>query len=112
MLVMAPIQMSWAAVAAYCLHETEASGDAHFGHHAHAHVHDEAVAADAAEGETGPANVDHDCGHCHAAHSVLLSESTASGLSPGMLTVPAFEAQRPLPVRSPRPERPQWPGLA
>lgn len=106
MLVLLPLQFSWAAVASYCEHERGAEA-VHVGHHAHEH----AASADA--GENGkPAGFDVDCGHCHGQLAVPALRLTAPALagSAGPLVPTAADAVRAPP--SPRPERPQWAHLA
>lgn len=111
LLVMAPVQFSWSAVAAYCLHEVELSRAAHFGHHAHAHEAGPEEAADEAT-EPGLAGVDRDCGHCQATQPVLPLQPPVAAMPPGLLALPALVPNRPPPASASRPERPQWPGLA
>lgn len=61
-LLVTPLQASWAAVTAYCTHENGAASK-HFGHHYHKH---QAASGDASGDATrlggGP---DQDCGFCH-----------------------------------------------
>ena len=42
LLVVMPLQLSWAAVAAFCAHESSPKAP-HFGHHAHAHAQQRSV---------------------------------------------------------------------
>ena len=112
MLALLPLQFSWAAVAAYCGHE---SGDAaqHMGHHEHQHA-DEADAHKLGPqgGEMTSAGSDFDCGHCHVSWVTILEplrELPTRTLAPH----PAMSAEgivRTLP-QSP-PDRPQWRPLA
>lgn len=75
MMMLLPLQWSWAAAAAYCAHETGGAAQ-HMGHHEHQHQ------AGAEEQSKVPAKtaVDNDCGVCHlsglhwldaASHAVL-----------------------------------------
>ncbi|WKB55499.1 DUF2946 family protein [Eleftheria terrae] len=62
LLVLLPLQLTWAAAASYCQHERDA-GVRHLGHHEHQHE------ADAPQKE-GPASntlsvLDADCAFCH-----------------------------------------------
>ena len=120
LLVLLPLQFSWAAVATYCGHEEPASA-AHFGHHEHQHhanvgEHAEPVAdldttADA-KGDKAPGALDLDCDHCHVYCSVMLT--LPSGL-PGALssTPPSATLDDAGGAHAPtRPERPQWLPLA
>lgn len=62
LLVLMPLRMAWSAAAGYCAHEEDVTV-AHYGHHAHAHVH-----ADPSDGGEKHATglSDPDCGACHA----------------------------------------------
>ena len=112
MLALLPLQFSWAAVAAYCGHESGQHAE-HLGHHEHRHADQAKADQDSAPADQkAPAGFDFDCGHCHgtgasmptpvgdmsplalASHPVTLVEGTVRTLAP-----------------SP-PERPQWLPLA
>jgi hypothetical protein len=128
LLAMLPLQFSWAAVASYCGHETQAS-TGYFGHHAHEHhAHagsDAGPAADvgtdltSAPDEAGgvnrdnlPGAMDLDCGHCHGTCSAMLT--LPMGL-PGALStaLPSATLDETSGAHAPtRPERPQWLPLA
>ena len=76
LLVLMPLQLSWAAIASYCQHETGAAAK-HFGHHDHQHK-----ATDGKETAPDPAKTgggDPDCASCHAGCSSAL---------PGEVTLP------------------------
>ena len=125
---MLPLQFSWAAVASYCGHETQAS-TGHFGHHDHEHhAHagsdagpasdvgtDLTSAPDEAGGVKGdklPGAMDLDCGHCHGTCSAMLT--LPIGL-PGALStaLPSATLDETGGAHAPtRPERPQWLPLA
>jgi hypothetical protein len=124
LLALLPLQFSWAAVASYCAHETQANA-AHFGHHDHAHGHQ--LQADAgpgldpvadpmsdtdAQGGKAPGAIDLGCGHCHGNCGVMLT--LAPGL-PGMISSapPSATLDETGGAHAPtRPERPQWLPLA
>lgn len=66
LLFVLPLQMSWAAASAYCLHE-EGKAAQHPGHHSHQH---KASADDEAQADTGKdlktkAKAHSDCNVCH-----------------------------------------------
>lgn len=103
--IMLPLQNTWAAVSAYCLHEQQSLPSSHhMGHHDHEH-HD-------ASSEQGTSNSggfqDDDCHHCHVTSAAIISE----GLSPPALDMnrhsfPAATSALPLLVPD-KPERPKW----
>lgn len=128
LLAMLPLQFSWAAVASYCAHESQAS-TGHFGHHDHEHhAHtgsDTAPAADAGadltsspdeaggvKGDKLPGAMDLDCGHCHGTCSAMLTLPMGQ---PGALStaLPSVTLDETGGAYAPtRPERPQWLPLA
>lgn len=65
LLVLLPLQFSWAAAAAYCQHEEEPA-TLHFGHHSHQHD----AKADLPDEVDTPTKVHADCGYCHLACQV------------------------------------------
>lgn len=118
LLAFLPLQFSWAAVASYCAHETQAGAD-HFGHHEnHADagsVADRAtspVSTSDVEGETAPGAMELDCGHCHSYCSVMLTlPSNLPG--PHLTALPNATLVETGGSHAPtRPERPQWLPLA
>lgn len=112
MLVLLPLQSSWAAVAAYCGHENGQQAR-HLGHHEHRHADQAKVGNDSAPADrSAPSGFDFDCGHCHGTCADV--PAPADGLSlialvshPGTTIKGALRtlAQNP-------PERPQWLRLA
>ena len=109
LLVLMPLQLSWAAMASYCQHETGAAAK-HFGHHDHQHK-----AADGKDAAPDPAKTgggDPDCASCHAGGTSVLADALTIHLVAdsslgtadhrARLTSPPFE----------RIERPQWGVLA
>jgi hypothetical protein len=130
LLAMLPLQSSWAAVASYCGHETQAS-TGHFGHHDHVHGHHADAGSDAgpaadpgagltsspdeaggANGEKAPGALDLDCSHCHGTCSAM--PTLPMGL-PGALStaLPSATLDETGGAHAPtRPERPQWLPLA
>jgi len=112
MLTLLPLQFSWAAVAAYCGHETGKHAQ-HLGHHEHQHTGQAATDADGAPADQKtPAGFDFDCGHCHgscASMPALAGDMTPLTLASHPVT-PVEGIVRTL-AQSP-PERPQWLPLA
>ena len=112
MLTLLPLQFSWAAVAAYCGHESGQHAQ-HLGHHEHQHTGQAAADKGSAPADqSAPAGFAFDCGHCHG--------TCASMPAPVDGTTPLALASHPVtPVKgtlrtiaqSP-PERPQWLPLA
>lgn len=94
-----PFQMSWAAVASYCQHETDPAAQRHFGHHEHVHV-------DSADGERhgggdkkASIDNDNDCAVCHLHLAAPVSAATpmAAGSSSewGSAPVPVHASNIP-----------------
>ena len=124
LLALLPLQFSWAAVASYCAHETQADAT-HFGHHEHAHQHQHQAdagpsveqAADLladtdVQGDKASGAIDLDCGHCHGNCGVMLTlppglPGTLSSAHPSAILDETGGAHAPT-----RPERPQWLPLA
>ena len=108
LLVLLPLQLSWASVAVYCQHETDGQAK-HFGHHDHQHQADE----NQGNADTKlPGGVDNDCGTCHAGcATAIFGEIQIS--SPGDVSA-RLDDYRHSPNTSPHylPERPNWAPLA
>lgn len=109
LLVLMPLQLSWAAMSAYCQHE---NGDAalHFGHHEHQHEADTATKAQLVGDVL--ADIDPDCSTCNAVCLPLFARPTQ--VDPVMASLPSDPVLRK-PRSSPpleRPERPNWHFLA
>lgn len=104
-----PLQMSWAAVAAYCGHEAPVDA-AHFGHHDHQHTSADLAEAgtDDAQADKAPGAPDLDCSHCHGSCSAVMH--LPHGL-PGALPAARPDAGACSHAQT-RPDRPQWPRLA
>ncbi len=106
MLIVVPLQLSWAAAAVYCGHESN-STTVHFGHHEHEHV------ASAAELKSdvskSAAAVDSDCTSCHLGGIAILT-ITAPALTLDVLNVPSIPVGNSLlaSCRPSRLERPKW----
>lgn len=106
MMVVLPFQLSWAAAATYCQHESS-SVVSHYGHHVHKHLSDPGDA----EPDTSRSKLllDSDCTVCHlggvgivsmpsfSLPAVIAKADTARGIIP-LLTS----------TRHDRPERPKW----
>jgi hypothetical protein len=115
LMLLLPLQFSWAAVANYCGHETDAVAD-YVGHHGHAtHDHGSKV-ADAGDiaktdGSSTPAS-GVDCGHCHG-YCVCLIDLPSSVQPLPLGVAPSHLGDAPAAEHIPaQPERPQWGSLA
>ena len=102
LLVLIPVQATWAAASAYCGHESGVAAK-HFGHHEHQHQGDSHN-----EPTKSPGSVDADCPVCLAgcvtappASSLTISSSETT-LIQGVLSALVASA---LPSQ---PERPNW----
>lgn len=92
LLMILPLQFSYAAAAAYCQHETE-TGAGHFGHHVHQH-HDLGASKEPAKGKSS-LQLDQDCGVCHSGglqsvpqqFELTLAQLPASPVSPSRIKV-------------------------
>ena len=111
LVVMMPLQLSWAAVSSYCQHESGAASK-HFGHHEHKHQQASKVGDSDQTNAKAFGTVDADCHFCHACSPVILSntEVMSSVVMEPLFAMRASEASRSNP--SPRPERPNWVALA
>lgn len=102
-LLFLPIQLSWAAVSAYCEHEAGAAAD-HLGHHEHKHqseVNDESWP----KGD----GVDVDCSFCHAASCTALPSGTGlPTLDLAIATIRGGAQVWLLAGHFSEPERPKW----
>ena len=68
LLIMLPLQMSWAAVTGYCQHE-EGKAAQHLGHHEHKHQ----ASDESQESKFKLSMNDADCGYCHLSCGNLVS---------------------------------------
>ena len=111
-LALLPLQFSWAAVAAYCGHESGQHAE-HLGHHEHQHTdHAQADQDRAPADQPPPASFHFDCGHCHG---TCASIPTAVGdMSPlALASHPVTSVEGIVRTLAPSPpERPQWLPLA
>lgn len=107
MMLLLPVQWTWAAAAAYCAHESSPAAARHIGHHDH--VHKTSKADSSKQGQaTKTGALDLDCEYCHlsaaqwllALHAIV--PPTTGALPP--LGDPLLEGSH---VDS-GPERPDW----
>lgn len=85
LLLVLPLQISWAAAAVYCQHEQEAAV-AHIGHHEHQHPA-QVDASDDQDGQNELPQVHSDCGYCHGvSQAAFLSHLSPMMMPTGLLT--------------------------
>jgi hypothetical protein len=113
LLLLLPLQFSWAAAGRYCLHE-KITGASHFGHHEHEHeasTADQAAASTDADTQETVTKLfgDDDCAYCHlGAAKPVLSEPAAPAAATGD-KAPQGPGVLPIRTRGPdRLERPNW----
>ena len=98
-----PLQISWAAMAAYCQHETGIASN-HFGHHAHQHQ----TQKDSETKKESPSSIDRDCAYCHLTHVGYFSfVSNLPSVSPPSVHDVDHDYGFTLMLPD-RPERPKW----
>jgi hypothetical protein len=109
LLLLLPLQYSWAAVASYCQHEAGVSAK-HLGHHSHDYHAVDHQEAGKHSSQTG--GIDHDCATCHLGCAAALTGSqtipTATTAQDNHFVHHANRSQ----ASSEPPERPQWHRLA
>ena len=103
LMLMLPLQFSWAGVSAYCQHETSAAAQ-HVGHHDHQHQ----KSSDTGDDGSTPGKAHADCGYCHLAHrcAAVAAVSMPAFVCDGMAIDPQPEI--PLSYFPDGPERPKW----
>jgi hypothetical protein len=109
LLVLMPLQFSWAAMGAFCQHKC-GSDASHAGHHAHEHRSQSD--SDGATSQTAASVADADCGTCHAGCSIAAPDAQAGV---GATTSASWALGRSVQPRSAPfdvPERPQWHALS
>ena len=110
MLVALPLQMTWAAMAAYCSHEAGASAR-HLGHHFHNHkTSTDDPSSDPARG-TSKAHAD--CHFCQAAgHNVIQPALAEHQFDKRNLVQVGFVPHSYSSFFPEGPDRPRWPRFA
>jgi len=109
LMVLMPLQFSWAATGQYCQHEKDISSK-HLGHHVHQHPSPDRTDSN---GDLGSVQVtDADCGTCHAGCSIALPKSEDTGSNQSKLVFAAHPRDPSNPVPPDIPDRPQWTVLA
>lgn len=110
LLLVLPLQYSWAAAAVYCQHERGAAP--HLGHHAHQHQAQDGQAQDD-DGGGGASKAFHaDCESCHLfSHAALVPDMPAplASMAQSHRATPARHYASHIPDS---PKRPDWPLVA
>lgn len=113
MLVLLPLQFTWAAVACYCGHEIAATPLGHHDHADHSHaVQDADPDRQAGSDGTSPGSSDSDCGHCHGYSAGMFQVHGDFLVQPHASAPPAWATARAVGHVPAQPERPQWVPLA
>lgn len=106
LLLVMPLQSSWAVVAAYCQPEAEVTAK-HFGHHEHQHERHHAQVGQDSD-EDSKSLTTSDCLDCHGLYSGMVVTSFDTQ-SPGPIAgPPAHATSRLISATSCRPEKPKW----
>ncbi len=109
MMVLLPLQLTWAATAAYCAHESGQRAS-HVGHHEHPHAKADERAGATDIGKLSAAKGDLDCGTCHMGCLALLGK-TDQVAAPAAALMPGGDTLAHASAPDTRPDRPQWPAL-
>lgn len=104
MLLVLPLQVSWAAVSSYCKHESGTASQ-HFGHHNHQH---KTKAAEKAPADAS-IQIDTDCAFCFGSAFGLITLLVTYASANVPKVEPVFADTNFLAsIRPDRPERPKW----
>jgi hypothetical protein len=111
LLVLLPLQFSWAIAGAYCAHEEGAAP--HFGHHVHKHDKaNDGVKKDDVKHEAKKVQADTDCEYCHHVPTSAIFPADPALAQPGLAAHTRYDGPRyvsHIPDLIPRPD---WPVLA
>ena len=111
LLVLMPLQLSWAAVGSYCDHESGQQAQ-HLGHHPHQHTEGKGAADNKPGNIKQPGGTHADCSVCHAGAAIAsVDESSTPGSSAGAKSISWCSDHAPSALKD-RPERPKWLALA
>ncbi|GIZ51909.1 hypothetical protein NCCP691_19230 [Noviherbaspirillum aridicola] len=106
LLLVMPLQSSWAVVAAYCQPETEVTTK-HFGHHEHQHErHHARIGQDADEDSKSLKTTD--CLDCHGLYSGMVITNFNTPSAGPIAGPPDNATSRLISASSSRPEKPKW----
>lgn len=106
LLLVAPLQLSWGAVSAYCQHESGAAAK-HVGHHDH--QHDGGSGTEPSDGDPARSGgIDPDCAGCHMCCAPVLLASVRVNAIPNGHADLKDVSGLPSSAAFPPPYRPQW----
>lgn len=106
LLLVMPLQSTWAAVAAYCQPENEVTVK-HFGHHEHQDEHHHAEVGQ--DSDEGSKNLKiSDCLDCHGSYSGMVVTRFDTPPEVPVSEPPANATSRLISALSSRPEKPNW----
>jgi len=107
LLLLMPVQWTWAAAAAYCGHESRSAGG-HVGHHQHDHVGGQKAGKSGQAADSGQvqADVDGDCDYCHLGASHWLLAAFSPAPPPALTNWPTVQPRIDTDFLSSGPERP------
>ncbi len=107
MLMLFPLQATWAAIGAYCQHEKDVASQ-HFGHHAHQHKADEGKSK-----KGSLPKLDADCAFCYVSGAAHFVSSIHYIPIDALSMAPPRAGSDALPSSlHERPERPKWVAIA
>ena len=109
LLVLLPMQLSWAAVTSYCQHETGVSSK-HLGHHSHEHTSIDNPSSP--ERSTNLVGLDHDCTSCHVGCAAALTSQQSILILTSSKHHPFDYLGNLFKWPKTPPDRPQWNVLA
>lgn len=106
LVIIMPLQATWAAAADYCKPGKEVTAK-HFGHHEHEHEHQHAQLGQSSDDDAAGSSTT-DCLNCHGSYSGMVV-STFGAPPIGAVASPlANPTSRLLSTSSSRPEKPKW----
>lgn len=104
LLILLPLQTTWAAVSGYCQHEQDEQQSQHLGHHTHKH-HNTSGQQDV---QPQNSSQDSDCGVCHMSGVAAIPVGTQM-LPVQLDSAVFFPLSLRLPFKAPEtPDRPNW----
>lgn len=106
LLVLLPLQFSWAIAGAYCAHEE--AGAPHFGHHVHEHEE----IKDDDKHEAKKIQADTDCDYCHHVPTSAIFSAGPALAQPGLTAHARYDGPRYVSHIPDLISRPDWQAFA